>query len=256
MEKWQDPQTIAPWIVIVILLIFLLVFSIIKLVYTGFKRMVENQLKESKMQLGHQKKLQETNIIVQENERRRFAADLHDTLIGKLTVLRIRNQLVHDQSETDRLLNDCIEEARRISHDLSPPMLEHTSFHELIYGLIAPWEKNTAIAFRQDIRSEVDFPVRSKIQLTRIFQELMTNISKHAGATHISIQLRQTDLWLILLVHDNGCGFDSEKEAKGLGMQNIQLRMQYLEGFYRFKSRKDKGTTALFLFQQSKIQST
>ena len=78
MEKWLDPKTIALWIIIVLAVISLLAVSFIRLVRINFRRMVEQRLKESRMQLEHQKQLLETSVVAQEQERTRIAADLHD----------------------------------------------------------------------------------------------------------------------------------------------------------------------------------
>src|SRR5690606_8057756 len=103
MEKWLDPQTIAIWIVIVLAIILIFVFSFIKLVRIHFKRIVENKMREAQLKLEHQEKLLETGILAQEQERVRIAADLHDSLIGKLTVLRIKNQSGYPLEQIDLL---------------------------------------------------------------------------------------------------------------------------------------------------------
>src|SRR5690606_28412729 len=145
MEKWLDPKTIALWIIIVLAVISLLAVSFIRLVRINFRRMVEQRLKESRMQLEHQKQLLETSVVAQ--ERTRIAADLHDSLIGKLTVLRLKNQTQCDIQDIDLLLGESIAEARRISHDLSPPMLDHATLYELLKNTIAPWKEQFKVHF-------------------------------------------------------------------------------------------------------------
>lgn len=252
MEKWIEPKTIMLWITIAITVVSILVFSFIRLAYLNFKQMAEAQLEESRLKLEHQKKLLENGILVQEQERTRIAADLHDSLIGKLTSLKLKHQLEYSYDEMDHLLNESIADARRISHDLSPPMLEFISLCELIDGIIAPWKKNIAVDFYHDIRNDVDMPNTIKIQFTRVLQELITNIYKHAGASVISIHLRQSEKWLCLLVKDNGNGFDPNQNKKGLGLQNIELRMHYLNGMHKIKPLR-KGTAALLLLDYTDL---
>lgn len=252
MEKWIEPKTITLWITIIIVVIFLLVFSFIKLVYLNFKRIVATKLEESKVQLEYQRKLLETAVIAQEKERVRIAADLHDSLIGKLTTLRLKNQMQYEYNEIDFLLGESIAEARRISHDLSPPMLEFMTFYDVIDGVIDPWRKNISIEFVHDIRTDIALLDTIKIQFTRILQELITNIYKHAAAENILIHLRLSDRWLALLICDNGCGFDLKTSKKGLGLQNIELRMLYLNGYHRTTSNKT-GTTTLLLLNHTNL---
>ncbi len=256
MEAWQKPETVTSWIVIGGFFIVVLLVSIILLVRSVFKKMVKNRLAEANMRLEHQQELLRTNIIIQEKERKRIAADLHDTLIGKLTLLHMKNQIGNMDPELHQVLGDSIDTARRISHDLSPPMLEVTSLPELIEDLIGQWEKFIPLSYTCDIRHEYEHSGEVKIQLIRIVQEVMNNIRKHAQATKIKVHYRQTEYWLALQIRDNGKGFKSDHRKKGIGLTNIETRMQYLNGHYHLKSRVDKGTSALFLLNLTKTEST
>lgn len=253
MEKWLDPKTITLWIIIIAGLVLLLAFSLITLAYLGVKRIVQTRLKEAQLQLDHQKKLLETSIFAQEKERIRIAADLHDSLIGKLTSIRLQHQLNYDSGTTDHLLGETIAEARRISHDLSPPLIEYKTLSELVEEILLPWKKNFALFLKDDVRTDEVLSVDVKIQFTRILQELITNISKHAGADQLQVHLRHTQKWLMLSIKDNGCGFDPEKIKKGLGFYNIELRMQHLEGHYHITSVNKKGSSALFILHHTKF---
>jgi two-component system, NarL family, sensor kinase len=253
MEKWQDPKIIAIWIVIILLLIFFLVIAMIKLVYILVNRMVQARLKESQLKMSHQQDLLESNLLTQEKERRRIAADLHDSLIGKLTVLRLTNQMDGAQDKMDALIGESIDEARKISHDLSPPMMEQTPLEDILSDLIEARKNDLPIRFVQDIRSEAPLTVNVKTQLSRILHELITNIHKHAHASAVCVHLRYTPALLAILVVDNGKGFDMEQGKHGLGLMNIELRMQYLSGKYRIVSRPGKGTRSLFFIHHPPI---
>ena len=244
MEKWLDPQTIAIWIVIVLAIILIFVFSFIKLVRIHFKRIVENKMREAQLKLEHQEKLLETGILAQEQERVRIAADLHDSLIGKLTVLRIKNQSGYPLEQIDLLLGESIDEARRISHDLTPPMLEHISLDELLQNILDEWSKSLNVAFYKNIIQETFIKPDVKMQITRIVQELIINIHKHSGATNVWVNLRITGNTIWMVVKDNGKGFDIATGKKGIGLQNIELRMLYLKGVHKIKSGQ-KGSTAI-----------
>ncbi len=253
MEKWENSGMIAQGIWIILIFVFILAFSIVLLVRENFQRITRVKLEEEKVKLEHQQKLLETNILVQERERTRIAADIHDILIGKLTVLKIKNEIAYDQKETDELIKDSIAVARRISHDLSLPMLQYTDLDQLISELIKPWKIVFNINLKRDNRSKSLFSDNVKIQLTRILQELIMNIVKHAEATTIDIQLRHTDKWLFLFIKDNGKGFDMQENSKGLGLKNIEFRMQYIKGKYKQKSKKGRGTSYLFTLNQSEF---
>ena len=87
------------------------------------------------------------------------------------------------------------------------------------------------------------------MQVTRVIQEVITNIIKHANATEIHFHLKQTENYMALRISDNGKGYDTEKNSKGLGTKNIETRVQYLKGVYKVKSELKKGTSNLFLFK-------
>ncbi|NOQ72196.1 MAG: hypothetical protein GQ574_09360 [Crocinitomix sp.] len=250
MEKWQDPETLALWFGIVIVFVLLLVTSIIILVRINYEKMLARSKEEAATQLMHQRELLETNIQIQEKERDRIAADLHDSLIGKLTVIRLKSQMEGDKDEIDEMMGETIVEARRITHDLSPPLIEHTSICDILTALIAPWSATYEITNQLDIRDEFELSPRTKIQLTRIFQEVITNITKHAEATQIIFHIRQTKGLLALKLSDNGKGIDVDKMKHGLGLKSIESRVQYINAKYKVRSKPMHMTSFLFLIPQ------
>lgn len=252
MEKWHDQKTIATWIVIVLVFITLLAVALVKLVRIHMKRMIDTQIKESELKMAHQYHLVESNIVAQEQERIRIAADLHDSLIGKLTILRLKNQSEYSFESTDFIIGETIEEARRISHDLSPPMLEFLELDELLQDIAAPWQKYMHIYFYFNIDSNAVLHQHLKIQLARIVQELLTNIYKHAEASNVHINLKSTQNQLILTVSDNGKGFDTTEAKKGIGLNNIELRMVYLRGKHKIKS-SPRGTIVTIAINHPKF---
>lgn len=249
MEEWQKPEIITLWIVIIVVFLILLLAFITLLIRSIFIKKIKTKIAESNAKLQHQQVLLETTIKTQEKERKRIAADLHDALIGKLMVLQMSKQVNADEKDTIHLVDECITVARSISHDLSPPLLEYTTLQDLISDLLHPWKEKIIINIKNDIRSDYDYTNEFKIQLIRIIQELITNILKHAEATEIQCVYRQTKKRLILQIKDNGKGYDTKKSEKGLGLNNIETRVQYLKGCYHLKSKVNKGTTALFLFK-------
>lgn len=247
MEKGLEAKTIATWIIVTFIVVTILVVSFIKLVYLNIKRQVENRLRESNLQLAYQYKLIETSILVQERERERIAADLHDALIGKLTILRLSNQLKYKIDEIDAALDESIAEARRISHDLSPPMLGFMTLEDIVAGVMNEWSMHLNLRYDRKILAEPEITNEFKLQFKRILEEVMTNIHKHAATAMVRVHLRISDTRLTLLVSDNGKGFDLKEGYDGLGIKNIELRVLYLNGRFKMKSGP-KGTTSIFVF--------
>lgn len=247
MEKWQDPKILALWIAIIILLIATIMGFVIKILHAGYKRMAEAALREANMKLEHQKMLLQTSLETQEKERNRIAADLHDGLIGKLTVVRLKSQIGAEATELDALMGESIAEARRISHDLTPPMLAFSTLGEIVGNVVLPWQQKLEVIYDADIRTVTDTTPEIKIQLVRIVQEVITNIMKHAEATSVNVRFRHTDSGFALQVKDNGKGFDTSGLKQGLGLNSLELRVQYLGGKHKIKSARGKGTTVLIV---------
>lgn len=252
MEKWQDPKTIILWIVIAIIFFLVLFSVIILLVRVIFKKIIKTKLAESKAKLKHQQSLLETTILTQEKERKRIAEDIHDELIGKLSVIKLQYEINQNQNtESIKLIDDSIHTARRISHDLSPPLLEFSSLSSLIGEIINPWEKKLQIDSIFDIRDGVTHSNQFKIQLIRITQEIITNINKHANATNIKLHYRETTKFTLLKISDNGDGYNLNEVKAGLGLNNIETRIQYLKGKYKIISELNKGTSILLVLQNN-----
>ncbi|MFD2603431.1 sensor histidine kinase [Flavobacterium suzhouense] len=245
MEKWQDPKVIALWISITIALIATIVFLVVRILYAGYKGMTEANLRERELKLEHHKKLMEAGLQAQEKERARIAADLHDSLIGKVAVIKMKNQLNASDSEINLLLEEVMNEARRISHDLTPPLLEFTGISELIDGVFLPWSKRYSINFINDNRRDDDLQPGFKIQILRVAQELLMNVIKHSKADAIDVQLRLTQTSFALTLSDNGRGFGVNEQKMGIGLRNLELRIEYLKATYKIKSVKGKGTIVI-----------
>lgn len=246
MEAWKDPNTIILWMVIIIGFIAILVTSIIVMVKMNFKKILEAEQETSRLKVQYKNQLLETSVKVQERERMRIASDLHDELIGKLSALRFMNQTNSENGKKDDLLKSSIDSARRICHDLRPPLIDYTSFGELLKEKLEPWEQKFDIEFIRDERIDVLLLSDLKIHMLRIFQEILNNIVKHSGAKRILIHYRLTQNWLALKISDNGKGYNKSEKGKGLGLQNIELRMQYVKGNYKIKSQQGKGVSFLF----------
>lgn len=247
MEKWLEAKTIATWIIIAFAVVVILTVAIVKLTYLNMQRQVANRLRESRLQLAYQHQLIATSIMVQERERERVAADLHDALIGRLTTLKLTNQLTYKISEIDKALEESIAAARRISHDLSPPMLEFISLEEIVAEVVREWSAHLNIVYDKRMLVIHETTIDFKLQLQRILQELMTNIHKYAATALVQLYLRMSPKGIVLLVSDKGKGFDTRKGHKGLGLKNIELRVLYLNGKFKIKSGAG-GTTSVFVF--------
>lgn len=220
-------------------------------------RRVEDELRLSEMQL---KSLSSQLLTAQESERRRISRELHDELGGSLAVLKLRvgaieKKLLDDQEplkEESRLISHYLdqlnENVHRLSRDLCPSILEDLGLTPALRWLINNFVRHTGILVTVNIEN-VDnlLSMDEQIILYRTIQESLTNISKHAQALEVLIELSRVDGRIFIMIEDNGRGFDtasldaSNILEKGLGLAIMQERARMLGGTLQLNSQPGKG---------------
>jgi signal transduction histidine kinase len=195
----------------------------------------------------------------QESERRRIAANLHDSLGQNLLVIknqaRLGLQPVLDAAAVRECLDQisgmasqAIEEVRQITHDLRPYVLDQLGLTQTLRAIIRRVSENCPIIFASHVDDIDDlFGSESEIHIYRIVQEGLNNVIKHSGATEAAVVIkRQPDL-LTIAVRDNGRGFTGnsgvagEFPEAGFGLSGVGERARILGGKVIWESQPDKG---------------
>jgi signal transduction histidine kinase len=179
-----------------------------------------------------------------EIEKLRISAELHDDIGSQLS--NYIRQETHNKTLTEQSsekLKEVIDAIRRISHRLSPNKGRLFSFREQIESLIDEtfFEVEMVCEF-QFLAINLKLQDDQKLNLYRILQELLNNIVKHSDATHVDLQLLDVDDFLVVTLEDNGIGFDSKSKSNGLGLINIERRIEFLKGTIELSSVVHKGT--------------
>lgn len=172
------------------------------------------------------------------DERRRIARDLHDGLGGMLTMLRLKIEGDASKSELLKQLGDTATELRRVAHHLMPEQLLKNGLTVSLQDLAISVPGAHFSHFGSNDRLSQDL----EVVLYRCAYELVNNAVKHAHADRIDIQLMQEDGQVTLTVSDNGQGLESESQQGGIGLQNIQERINHYHGTMRIVSGKEQGT--------------
>jgi signal transduction histidine kinase len=146
-------------------------------------------------------------------------------------------------------LDGVIDDIRRLSRDLSPAILEDLGLQSALKYLINEVGKHYTVSQAFEVE-ELDqlFPAEAQIIIYRIFQECLTNISKHAAATEVSITVTEHEGLISLTVEDNGAGFDPavvlarRATGRGLGLAALYERARMLGGTLDIRSQPGAGT--------------
>ena len=167
-------------------------------------------------------------------ERHILARDLHDSLGGMLSLLRLKIEGGMGKEEALQLLDNTHTELRRVSHHLMPEEL-------LQGGLVSALHDFAVSVPGAEFQSYGDIRLSKEQELTlyRCAYELVNNALKHAKASHINIQLMQDNQEVTLTVSDNGTGMS---DGSGMGLQNIRERIEPYHGTFRIVSNENEGT--------------
>ncbi|NRB16703.1 MAG: cache domain-containing protein [Rhodobacteraceae bacterium] len=217
----------------------------------------ERRLADAKL-----KELTQRVFDAQEEERGRVARELHDGISQILVGVRFaldnaRRRMA--RGEHDRVLppldkgldylGTAISEVRRISRDLRPGVLDDLGLGPALKALTSDFAARTGI---ETEFSTVVFSNRldqnSKIALYRIAQEALTNIERHANATHVTMDLRGHAKGATMRITDNGTGLppQQDRSGSGIGLRNMQERIEQLDGTLRIlSSRGSQGGTVI-----------
>lgn len=224
------------------------------------RKQAEEALRESENHLRH---LSSQLLTAQENERKRIALELHDSIGQTLSALKfsVENSLkqIGDDnpnacadalSTVTPLIQQSIEEVRKIAMDLRPSILDDLGILATITWFCREFQTiYSGIRIRQqpDIRED-DVPDPLKTVIYRVMQEALNNIAKHSQADLVHLSLRKTDGRIELVVKDNGLGFDLEEvlsvqsSKSGLGLASMRERTELLGGSFSIESTRRKGT--------------
>jgi len=187
----------------------------------------------------------------QENERKRIIQELHDGVGQLLTAVRMRVDMLTEESELKQeiklQINETIAEVKRISYNVMPHALVDYGLEAALKGLCENVIKYSSfeIDFRyiKEVERRLNFEI--SIAVFRIVQEGLNNIVKHANATHVDLHLLDKEDEIYFVLEDNGKGFENGGETKnsGYGIQNMRGRAVLLNGTFQITAEPNRGTS-------------
>lgn len=256
IERNKRLVTIYLSIALIVPLLLVLLFYINRIKTQKLIRQKENTIfEQEKKQLQKEQELKRILGVLQgqDQERNRLAKEIHDGVGGKLAGIKLHlsqiNSMINNQKihEIITSISNVFQELRAISHNLSQNHIGQQKLTVLLQEVIREYEE------RNEFQIElVVFPAEGLDQLSqetkhniyRIMQELLANISKHAQAKNVLINITKHDDFLNIILEDDGKGFVNTEE-KGIGIKNIEERLTTINGKIQIESTPNKGSTIL-----------
>jgi signal transduction histidine kinase len=235
LEQEKKQKAMVVFLGVLILSLFVMTFVFLRKNQQNKNALNLQQLKEESL-----KKIVET----EENERHRIAKELHDGVVQDLSSIYLNlNANSPDKEETILHLKRTIKEVRGLSHQMMPIALRENGLLVAIEELFSRTLPPLSIDYTFEsfgINERLDFKIETS--LYRIIQELLNNIVKHSQATEVTCILRNTEQQILLILEDNGVGFSNFESKKGIGLESLQSRLEYLNGTMEMStSENDTG---------------
>src|SRR6185312_7023796 len=197
-----------------------------------------------------QKELAVAVMDTQEQERKRIAEDLHDSLGHLLSTVKLNLQTLPESQKpvlqnSMNLLNQALEELQNITFNLMPRTLEEEGLVAALNELTSKVSSSGLVKIKVLVHDMNRFNLekQSQFNVYRIVQEAVNNILKHAEAKEITIQLVGQDNHFTIMIEDDGKGFDTGTQKNGRGLKNIVTRSLWLKGNINIDSTPGRGTT-------------
>lgn len=201
-------------------------------------------------------------ITAHEDERKKLARELHDTVIQDMTGMKLRIEALHytitknteryDEA-FDALIGherSCIERIRRVCYELRPPELDYLDLKAAVSELCSNFQDQTGIDCLFETTGDFALSGEKETNVFRIVQEALSNAAKHSGADMVRVLMTCPDeRELTVSVRDNGVGFNTdrlkrpgEKQSMNFGLKGIKERVDILGGSLRIDSAPGAGT--------------
>ncbi|WP_236554800.1 sensor histidine kinase [Flavobacterium sp. 9AF] len=212
--------------------------------------------KNEQLKTMHQLEITKLNALIEgeEKERNRIAQDLHDGINGDLSAIKFQLMAFKKKlaNEVDKenleksiaMIDTTCEQVRTISHNLTPYTISQYGLSVALEQFCNKMNHSSLLIDYQWFGEELVLPKNRETSLYRIVQELVQNAIKHAKAKEILVYCNNLEDCLNITIEDDGVGFDENKQTKGIGLMNIEKRVNYLNAKMEIES-SNQGTTIL-----------
>jgi two-component system sensor histidine kinase UhpB len=212
------------------------------------KKVEEERLADK---IEQQKEVSRIILKTQEMQRNELGRELHDNINQILASVSLRLAYYMEEPEGNldivencrRDLNKAIQETRNLAHHMVMPTFPEMNLRQELELLIGTYDYGQVIMLRFNIANEEEISSDIKETLFRIAQEHLSNITKHARASKIELELDVISRKISMTIHDNGIGFDIKQKRAGIGITNIFNRVESYNGHVDISSLPGQGCT-------------
>jgi len=200
--------------------------------------------------------LTQHSLVIQEDERQRLSQELHDEFGQSLTAIKVMAvAATHEKADPGKIsvsITDICDHlmgvVRSMMQQLHPLILTELGLKATLEDMVNHWsERNPELSLSLQCCDEVDYLEKhATIQIFRVIQECLTNVVRHAQASHVTIALEVTDdaeTYLQCRIQDDGRGCDLSNTARGFGLLGMKERIQSLAGKLTLQSQPNQGMT-------------
>ncbi len=245
---------------IILIAASLIIIAILLLLRFYFQKLkTQKELNKTQEEFNYQKikalmKNQELELVKasiegKDMERKRLARGLHDSIGSNMAAIKLQFEKLPEASDKLKKikddLNNTYEEIRELSHNLLPKRIRQEDYAEVLKEYISSIDEISDVKISFSV-SEKEIINRTEKYLQNeifsIIQELISNALKYAKASTIEIQLEVVDDLIYLSFEDDGVGFNTKLDYKGIGLKNIEDRIHQLSGTFIIDSHPKRGT--------------
>jgi PAS domain S-box-containing protein len=220
---------------------------------------LETAVAEQRAAQAHVINLLRKVVTAQEDERGRIARNLHDQLGQRLTALRLSLERAQERLTKKSEHDEELERALNLTHmidadigflswELRPAVLDHLGLAVALPRYIREWSEHygVEVEYKGDSFEAGRLSHEAEVALYRIAQEALTNVAKHAHASRVDVMLESRDHSVILVVEDDGVGFDpgeNEVRERGIGLLGMRERAALIGAAFQLESKPGDGTS-------------
>lgn len=217
------------------------------------------------MAIANMELFDQTRELAVMEERNRLARDLHDSAkqkafaalaqLGTINVMAKATPLGTSPhlNEAENLVYEVIQELNFLIQEIYPIALQEKGLPAVLREYVFEWENRNDAVINLTIQNERELPLELEQAVYRVIQEALANVSRHSRAKRVDLSLVYNNDLLQVIMADDGCGFDVNKKATGLGFRSMRERISSIRGTFQVQSAPGQGTR---IFIQISLKAT